>query len=103
MAFLDPRHTFHQKRLFRYPCTCAVQTALRAGELGSTDAFIGSPNGMLAGFRYSTWSRSRSHCELQVLTRFTSIYPGRSLIDLATSTSRNEFATCIALRELKMT
>src|SRR5580704_7245852 len=99
MAFLDPRHTFRQKRLFRYPCICAVQTALRAGALGSTDVFIGSPNGTPVGFRYSIWSRSRSHCELQVSTRFTSIYLGRLSIGLATTTSRSGCAICIALQE----
>src|SRR5277367_4526869 len=103
MAFLVPLHTFHQKRLFRYPCTCAVPTVLRVGERGLTDAFIVSPNGMPAGFRYSIWSRSRWHCELQVSTRFTSIYPGQLSIDLVTSTSRSGFATCIALREPRMT
>src|SRR5271155_1149219 len=48
-GFPGPLHTFHQKRLFRYPCTCAVPTALRAGERGLTDAFIVSPNGGVPG------------------------------------------------------
>src|SRR5271163_805216 len=102
-GFPGPLHTFHQKRLFRYPCTCAVPTALRAGERGLTDAFIVSPNGMPAEFRYSIWSRSRSHCELQVSTRFTSIYHGPLSIDSATRTSKSAFATCIAPREPRMT
>src|SRR5580693_4840896 len=103
MAFLDPLHTFHQKRPFRYPCTCAVPTALRVGERGLTDAFILSPNGMPAGFRYSIWSRSRSQRELQVSTRFTSIYPGQLSIDSVTRTNKGAFATCIASREPRMT
>src|ERR1700733_14019714 len=103
MAFLDPLHTFHPKRLFPYPCTCAAPTALRAGELGLTDVFIVSRNGMPAGFRYSIWSRTRSHCELQVSTRFTSIYPGPLSTDSVTRTSKNAFATCIAPREPGMT
>src|SRR6266481_5693131 len=99
----DTLDTFHQKRLFRYPCTCAVPTVLRAGERGLTDAFIVLPNGMPAGFRYSIWSRSRSHCELQGSTRFTSIYPGQLSIDSVTRTSKSAFATCIAPREPRMT
>src|SRR6202041_3474125 len=98
-----PSHTFRRQRLFRYPCTYAGQTALKDWELGSTDAFSASPSGMPAGSRYSIWRGSRSHCELQVSTRFTYIYPGQLSIDLATSTSRSGFATCIALREPRMT
>src|SRR5271168_1403899 len=64
-GFPGPTPHIPPERLFRYPCTCAVPTALRVGERGLTDAFIVSPNGMPAGFRYSIWSRSRWRCELQ--------------------------------------
>src|SRR5271168_3829033 len=102
-GFPGPTPHIPPERLFRYPCTCAVPTALRVGERGLTDAFIVSPNGMPAGFRYSIWSRSRLQCELQVSARFTSIYPGQLSIDSVTRTSKSAFATCIAPPEPRMT
>src|SRR5579863_3926691 len=55
------------------------------------------------GIQIFDMESSRSHCELQVSTRFTSIYPGPLSIDSVTRTSKSAFATCIAPREPRMT
>ena len=102
-GFPGPTPISRQKGLFRYRCTCVVRTVSMDGERGSMVAFIVSPNGTLAEFRYSTWSRNRSLCGLLALIRCTSTFRGSFSIDSVTRMGRRGFAICTVLQGPEMT
>jgi len=108
-AFLDPPHTFHQKKaFFDIRATCGVPTAIKGWGtwLGKNGPLSSCPPNGIAR-RDSDIPimevRNRSHCELPGFDSVhVLIYPGQLSIDFSDEHEQKLVATCICTSGTRM-